>query len=81
MLLLLSPAKSLDMESTRSVGTSTKVSFSTETQELVTHMRDKNVVDLVNLMKISERIFRENISFMKMRTITIMKEVYLVLRI
>jgi cytoplasmic iron level regulating protein YaaA (DUF328/UPF0246 family) len=56
MLVLLSPAKSLDYESPLLTKKSTKPRFIEESSELVTQLRALSVKQLCNLMSISEKL-------------------------
>lgn len=62
MLLLLSPAKSLDMESTRKVGKASLPEFRDDMQELVGIMREKSADDIKKLMKVSDAIAQLNVT-------------------
>ena len=60
MLIVVSPAKKLDMEPAKGVK-STKPAFRTEAEELATIARDLSVNDLRKLMHISEPLARLNV--------------------
>ncbi len=61
MLLLLSPAKSLDMDSDRVVGEATLPEFRDDMPELLEIMRGKNTEDIKKLMKVSDAIAELNV--------------------
>lgn len=62
MLLLLSPAKSLDMEGERFVGVPSKPVFSQDLMPLIDVMRTKNTQEIMQLMKVSEAIASLNVA-------------------
>ena len=62
MLLLLSPAKSLNMEGERIVEKATIPQYADETQQLVALMRHKTSQDLQKMMKVSEKIAQLNVA-------------------
>ncbi len=60
MLILTSPAKTIDNQAGKNINGTTFHRFNKETQELISYLRKKNRKELKKLMKISDKLAEEN---------------------